>query len=185
MGWAMYFLRSPLYSLMGLVLSAGVLLSSSIALAAERVVLKYGPLEQSVPVADLTTFAQTGQRTASLQGYGVSDKEAQNVRDSLTRPVRISALTLDKGLNNPLGEALLDQLSEAIHTPKGGADRQALRSALVLSAADDGQVSLLEIIQKYPTQDVYVEIDRVISAYNHLSKFDKQIRKVLDIVNSL
>ncbi len=79
---------------------------------------------------------------------------------------------------------MLDKLSEAIHTPRGGADRQALRSALVLSAADDGQVSLLEIIQKYPTQDVYVETDRVVSAYNQLSKFDKQIRKVLDIVNS-
>ncbi len=59
---------------MGLVVSAGVLLSDSIATAAERVVLKYGPLEQSVPVADLTTFAQTGQRTASLQGYGCQIK---------------------------------------------------------------------------------------------------------------
>jgi hypothetical protein len=180
----MHRFRSPLYPLVGLAASAGVLLSGANGLAAERVVLKYGILQQSVPVADLTTFARTGQLTSSLEGYGISDKESQNVRTSLTKQVKIDVRTLDRGLNNPLGEALLDELGTAIHTPTGAANRQALRSALIMSASDDGQVSLLEIIQKYPTQDVQVEGDRVLSAYNRLSKFDGQIRKILDIVNS-
>jgi hypothetical protein len=179
----MQLLRSLPYLLVGLTASAGVLLSGANGLAAERVVLKYGILQQSVPVADLTTFARTGQLTPSLEGYGLSGKESQNVRDSLTKQVKVDVRTLDRGLNNPLGEALLDELGAAIHTPTGDANRQALRAALVLSASDDGQVSLLEIIQKYPTQDVQVEGDRVLSAYNRLSKFEGQIRKVLDIVN--
>ncbi|MGA7934228.1 MAG: alpha/beta hydrolase [Kovacikia sp.] len=180
----MHFLRFPLYSLVGLVASAGTLLNSGSGLAAERVVLKYGIFQQSVPVADLTTFAQTGEMTSSLEGYKIADQESQKVRNALTKEVKMDVLLLDRGLNNPLGEALLDTLGEAIHTPTGDANRQALRAALVLAASNDGKVSLLEIIQKYPTKDVYVEGDRVIDAYNRLSKFDSQIRKILDLVNS-
>ncbi|UBF28504.1 alpha/beta hydrolase [Kovacikia minuta CCNUW1] len=179
----MRFLQFPLSPLVGLAASAGILLSGSNGVAAERVVLKYGILQQSVPVAALTTFAETGELTPALDGYGLSGNDSQKVREALTKKVKIDARTLDRGLNNPLGEALLDNLGEAIHTPTGEANRQALRAALVLSASDDGQVSLLEVVQKYPTQDVHVEGDRVISAYNNLSRFERQIRKVLDIVN--
>ncbi|MHC5722793.1 MAG: alpha/beta hydrolase [Nostoc sp.] len=49
-----------------------------------------------------------------------------------------------------------------MYTPSRRADRQALRAALLLSATQDRQVSLIEIIKNYPTNEVQVEVDGVV-----------------------
>ncbi|WP_421659005.1 alpha/beta hydrolase [Leptothermofonsia sp. ETS-13] len=178
----MGFLRRSHLSLLGFVSAAGVLLQSTGTLAAERIVLKYGILRQSVSVNDLTNFAETGDRSA-LEGYGISEGESQRVRTALTQKVKMNPRWLDQGLNTPLGEALLDEIGQTIQAPADEASRQALRSALVLSASDDGKISLLEVIQKYPTREVYVDGKRLASAYNQIAKFEGQIRKVLGVID--
>jgi hypothetical protein len=68
---------------------------------------------------------------------------------------------LDKALNSLPGEWLLDQLGQTIRPVSGEASRQALRSALVLSASNDGELTLLEVLQTYPTETVVLEVDQV------------------------
>ncbi len=178
----MGFLSRSRLSLLSFVSVVGLLLHGAGALAAERVVLKYGILRQSISVDDLTKFAETGDR-AALEGYGISEGDSQQVRTALTQQVKIDPRWLDRGLNNPLGEALLDEIGQTIQAPADEASRQALRSALVLSASDDGKISLLEVIQKYPTREVYVDGKRLASAYNQIAKFEGQIRKVLGVLD--
>jgi hypothetical protein len=172
--------RSPQF-LFGLSFCLAAILPATAGLAAERVVLKYGILRSSVPVADLTTFAQTGKLTPALEGYHISDKDAQEIRNSLTQEIDISPVLLDRGLNNPLGDAVLDKVSESIQTPAGVANREALRSALVLAASDDGKISLLETIQKYPTAEVLVDVQKLSNTYNQVSRLEEQIRKVMGL----
>ncbi len=162
----------------------GALLYSTNALAAERIILKYGVLRETISVADLATFAHTGDRS-SLEGYGISGEDAEKLRTTMTRQIAIDPLLLDRGLNNPIGDVLLDRLGEAIQTPAHTANRQALRAALILSASDDGKVSLLEAIQKYPTPDVEVDAKQLADAYNQINAFAGQIRKVLSVVDLL
>jgi len=45
---------------------------------------------------------------------------------------------------------VLDEISQVIHTASRRPDRQALRSALVLSSRDR-EITLIETIQNYPT----------------------------------
>jgi hypothetical protein len=161
---------------------AGATFYSTDGLAAERVVLRYGILRESVPVADLTRFAETGDRSA-LEGYGISDNDSEQIRTALTQQVQIDPVWVDRGLNNPIGNVLLDEISQSIQTPTGDASRQALRSALVLSASDDSKISLLEVIQKYPTPEVQVDAKRLSKSYNQLAKFESQIRKVLGVIS--
>lgn len=59
-----------------------------------------------------------------------------------------------------------------VHTPSRRAGQQALRSALVLSANDDGQITLTEILENYPTAVVEVEGDRLESAYRLLQRLN-------------
>ncbi len=161
-------------------LGAAMILASVPALAAERVVLKYKILRESVSVSDLTTFADTGQASPDLQTYfRLSKQNPEAVQRSLTRQVSVSPVLLDRILNSPLGNGALDQLGQAIQTPKGGAERQALRSALVLSASGDGKVSILEILQKYPTEEVVVNGDRVEGAYRQLNQLAERLRNPL------
>ena len=64
------FLRSSVLlglSSLGFVL-VGWLTGTSV-LAAERVVLKYKIIQQSVSVAELSTFAETGQMSPDLEAY--------------------------------------------------------------------------------------------------------------------
>lgn len=56
---------------------------------------------------------------------------------------------------------MLDQVSQVVHTPSDRASRESLRSAFVSSALPDGQITLIETLENYPTSEVHVEGDRL------------------------
>ncbi|MBE9010201.1 alpha/beta hydrolase [Pseudanabaenaceae cyanobacterium LEGE 13415] len=163
------------------VLGVGMaLLISTPAMAAERVVFKYRILRESVSVPELATFAQTGEASSNLQTYfRLSGQRPETVRTTLTRPIKVDPVLLDRVLNSPIGNTVLDQLGQAIQTPRGGAERQALRAALTLSASGDNTITLVEILQNYPTQEVIVDGDRIEGAYRRLNNFIDRLRNPL------
>jgi Alpha/beta hydrolase of unknown function (DUF1400) len=162
-----------------LIASTYIIFSSVPAFAAERVVLKYRAFRESIPVEALSTFALTGKITSILPvDIAVGGKNSQAIRRYLTEPVKVNPVILDKVLNSPVGNVILDQLSQVIHTPSRKADRQALRSALVLSANKDSQITLLEVIQNYPSSEVEVEGDRLESAYNTLHRLQSSLQNL-------
>lgn len=182
----MQFSSLPLRSLVLLAASVGTMLYSTASLAAEKVVLKYGIFQESISVAELSSFAETGDPSPTLAAYmKLANKRPEEVRDALTKPVKISPVLLDRALNNFVGEQLLDEVGKTVHTSANTANRQALRSALVLSASDDSQISLIEAIQKYPTQEVEVEGDRLVETATRLTDLTNGIRKILGVFNQL
>ncbi len=153
------------------------------AQAADRVLLKYGILQESIAVQDLTTLAQTGKAPNSLQAYlDLAHQDPERVRRSLTQEVRVNPIILDRALNNPIGAAVLDQVGEAIYPSSRTANRQALRSALVLSATGDSKLSLLEVIQKYPTAEVVVDGDRLVQVAHQLKTTIAKVQNPLDLL---
>ena len=163
---------------------ATILLFTPRALAAEQVVLKYKIFRASLSVRELTIFTETGELSSSLEAYlDMGKQNPTNVRRTLISPVNVDLIFLDRLLNSSVGNILLDRVSLAVHTPSNRANRQALRAALVLSASDDGQLTLMEIIQKYPTREVHVEGDRLLKAYNTLQRLAGHWRNISDIIN--
>ncbi len=148
------------------------------AFAAEQIVLNYRWLQRSLPVADLTHLARTGEPSPQLRRYlRAIDQRPGAFQRLLTRQVSLDPRLLDQALNNPLGSLALDQISPVIHTRSGEGDRLALRAALVLSASDDGQVSLIELIETYPTQEVVVEGDRLADTYRDIADLRDRIER--------
>ncbi len=177
----MPFLSSFLRRGLPLTVALAIALSSGSAFAAEQVVLKYRIFRSSISVKELTNFAQTGELSTSLRvNLALAKQNPKAIRQYLTQPVAVNIRLLDRVLNSPVGNVVLDQISEAIHTPSRTADRQALRAALILSASRDypdssGQnsrntISLIEIIQNYPTSEVEVEGEVLERAYRQLSQ---------------
>ncbi|MEC4813201.1 MAG: alpha/beta hydrolase [Scytonema sp. PMC 1069.18] len=163
-----------------LIVSTCFVLLSIPAFAAERVILKYRIIRESLSVENLTTFAETGKLSNSLEAkLALARQDPKLVRKYLTDPVKVNLIILDKVLNSRVGNVILDELSEVIHTPSGKADRQALRSALILSASKDNQITLLEVIQNYPTSEVEVEGDRLESAYLQLRRLQGSLQDLL------
>lgn len=171
-----------------LVGSAGILLFSSSVLlfeppaanAAEQVVLKYRIFRQSISVEELSTFAETGELSRSLRiNFALARQDPKAIRQFLTQPVQVNPVFLDRVLNSPVGNFIVDQVSEVVHTPSRRADRQALRSALVLSASRDNNITLIETIQNYPTSEVELEGERLQSAFEQLRRLGGRLQDLL------
>lgn len=153
------------------------------AQAAEQVVLKYRIFRQSLSVEELTTFAETGDVSDSLRlKLALGRQNPALIRQYLTTPVKVNPVLLDRVLNNPAGNVLLDEISQTIHTPSRRADRQALRAALILSASDDRQLSLIEVLQNYPTSQVEVEGDRLEESYRLLSRLSQTLEDLIKVI---
>jgi Alpha/beta hydrolase of unknown function (DUF1400) len=149
------------------------------AIAAEQVIIKYKIFRESISVAELTTFVKTGETSSALESYlNTSRQKPEDVRRILGKQANVNVVTLDRALNNPVGNFVLDQLSLAVHPPTDAASRQAIRSALVLSASQDNKVSLLEVIQKYPTSEVELEGERISQAYRQISAIGELIDRL-------
>lgn len=174
---------------------SGILLSSTStmplwglreAIAAEQVVLKYRVFRESISVKELSTFAETGELSTSLRiNFALAQQDPKKVRQYLTEPVKVNLVLLDRVLNSPVGNVVLDQVSQVVHTPSRRADRQALRSALILSASSDSNISLIETIQNYPTSEVEVDGDRLETAYRQLRQLGGRLQDLLGSLNNL
>ncbi|MBW4681023.1 MAG: alpha/beta hydrolase [Microcoleus vaginatus WJT46-NPBG5] len=163
-----------------LLLGGGIMVPATNVSAAEKVLIKVSVFQASVPVSDMKTFAETGKISASLRDiFNATKQDPEVTRNALTEEVAVDFLLLDRALNHPFGEALLDELGKVVHTRADSANRQALRSAIILSATEDKKISLLEVIQNYPSPEVQVEGDRLIEAAAHLRRFSDVLQVIL------
>lgn len=163
------------FDLRGWMLGFVVLLSvcswSDRAEAAEWVVLKYGFLRGRLSVPELTTFVKTGELSRSLRAYlKLAKKEPTELRRTLTQEVKVNPTFLYQVLKTPVGDVMLDQVSQVVHTPSNRANRESLRGALVSSALPDGNITLIETLQNYPTPEVHVEGERLAEVIQNISK---------------
>lgn len=133
-------------------------------IAAETITLRYGPLGGALPVTDLVTWADRGELSDDLETYLIlSQQRPDRVRQILTQRVTMPPALLDRTLASSQGAILLEQLSQVLQGPKRTDNNQNLRRALMAAAENDGQISLLELLQKYPTQNVDLRVDRLVN----------------------
>lgn len=165
--------------LFGLVVLTSIFCCNARAEAANSVVLKYRFLRESVSVPELSTFAQTGELSPKLQFYlKLAGKEPAQLRRLLTQDVKVNANLLSGVLNSPVGEVMLDRVSEVVHTPDNQANRESLRGALVSSAVGDGQITLIEVLEQYPTPEVQLEGDRLAEVVQNMLRFIKSLPRI-------
>lgn len=169
-------------SLFGLVLGLGTLVASAPANAANAIVFRYGALSETFSVQELTDFAQTGRQSSTINYYlRRTNQNPEAVRSALNREIPVRVTTLDRVLNSPIGDVALDRISRTIQTPVNTSNRQALRAALVLSASGDNRLSLLEVFQNYPTQELHVDGQELISTYTQISDLAQRIQNLPNI----
>jgi len=146
------------------------------ASAAEQVVVHYRILHQSMSVQELSVFAETGQLSQALQrNFSLSKQETQVIRLFLTQSVNVNAALLERILDSLIGSVILDQLGKAIYPFSKQGDRQSLRTALVVSASKDNNVSLIELVRNYPTPKVQVDGNSLGEVYQQILPFAERL----------
>jgi hypothetical protein len=124
----------------------------------KQIVFTYGLFQQSLPINELSAFAETGEASGSLSSLlKLAKANPERLRNLLTREVTVNPRWLYRGLNSILGEYVLFQVGQILHTSSPQANIQALRGALVLAASDDNRISPIEFFQNYPLQQVYID----------------------------
>ena len=138
--------------------TTSLLLFSSTANAAEKVVFTYKQFGQSLTVDELETFAETGKASSQLKFFlNVSGQDPEAARKFMTKEVKVKLRTADRLLHILPGEYALFQAGQIFQTPSKKANLQAFRSAVILSLSDDNRISFLEFLQRYPTQEFVVD----------------------------
>lgn len=135
--------------------------------AAERIAVKLGPLKQSVVIADLERFAETGDVNASLRPYALLLNA--EVRDALRSRLQLDASIGDKLvedlLHSSAGERFLNTLQVAIPS----ATPTELQVALMQAAQQPKGMSLLGLLKAMPTPTVTVDAASTLALASQLN----------------
>lgn len=175
----MNFVSSLRRSIIAVFATMGAIAYGHSAIAADSIVFRYGAFSETFSVQELTEFAQTGKQSSTVRYYlQRTNQDPESVRAALNREIPVRVTTLDRILNSPVGDVALDRLSRTIQTPVNTSNRQALRAALILSASTDNRLSLLELFQTYPTQQLYVDGRELISTYTQISELAQRIQNL-------
>jgi predicted dienelactone hydrolase len=125
------------------------------ARAAERLTLRLGPFEQSVAIADLEKFANTGELSPALKPYkAVLTSQVQQL---LTKHLQIDPNMTEKFINDLLRSSDGARLLERIGLALPDSSVEQLQAALFLAARQADGLSVLGFLRAYPEENVTVD----------------------------
>lgn len=173
-------------SIVILVLTAAILKCDRQAQAAETVVFTHGGASQSVSVAELQTFASTGETSPSINTIlKFGNQNPFIVRWILKQQFPANTKLIYDLLNTAPGEHALSQTGDVVSAKSKRANVKALRGTLVASASDDNLISSLELLEKYPTKEVYIDGKALAKVQQNLANFISETNKIYqDTFNS-
>jgi predicted dienelactone hydrolase len=183
--------HSKIYScLMAGILQIGCCISleaclTKKAIAAENVILSYGLLEFDVSVDSLETYAKTGKIDDELQSYAnfLTPKQLAEFKLGLTTSTDLSPLAIAQFLYSFQGERILDRMSKVFKTEAHQPGFYAIRSALILAAADQNEgLTPLNVLRKFPTDSLRIDSRQGFKIFKDLSKVIQRNGRALSIV---
>ena len=149
-------------------------LSAKKARAAEEIVLSYGALEFAISIDSLETYAKTGELEGALKSYAdlLTPEQLGQLKVGLITDADFSHLAIAQFLYSYQGEKILERVSKVIKTQARQPGFFALRSALILAAADreNGGLSPLNILQKFPTKTLRIDSRQGFELFKNLSR---------------
>ena len=160
-------------------------LLSTPALGADQIYISYGALERSIPIDSLETYARTGKIDDNLAAYTqyADPKQLPQLRTVLMARADLSAVAISQFLYTPIGETLLTRLGQVIQTSGRQPGFYAIRAALVLAAADPQGLTLLNVLRKFPSNGIRIDLARSLQIAGDLEKQVNQTNRAIALVS--
>ena len=180
-----------------LTLGLGVLLAAALpSKAAERITFSFGPVERSIELADLEQLAANGVLSEDLAYYAQflpDDYDIDELREALTWRVErdidvldLDVVLLDRFFYTSQGEYLLNIAADFIRTEGRRSDFRALRGAILVAAADQEQgLSILNVVRKFPTPAMRIELDRGLELLREVDRAVYETEASIELLESL
>ncbi len=155
--------------------------------SADTVNFRFNIFEVSVSVDELETFSKTGELRGALDMASryISAPDMANFRRILTERADISVVLLSRFLYTSQGERALDILGDYIKTGPNLSGNRAIRAAAVLATVDKPNgLSLLNFLRKFPTSDIYFDIQAGLQTVSELTDLLQNTQKIVQMLNS-
>lgn len=166
----------------GLVLGAiaSVVMSGPSAIAADRVVLTYGPLQAPVRVRDLREFAETGEKTKTIgQIVGAADIDEDTLRGLMTLEIGFDLVPFACLICSPTGMEIVEDIALTLRTHRRVENVTAIHAALINAVSDDGTISFLDFIEFYPVPGLYVDVGNIPETVERLEGLATDLEELL------
>jgi predicted dienelactone hydrolase len=183
--WASTLRKNSLLLVLSMVLPTfGI---SNSVLAAERIYASYSALELSISVTTLENYAKTGVINEDLAAYQqyLPLQQLQELRQILLNRVKVSPVVVSQLLYTPQGKFLLHRLAQVIiaKPPQPEPGLGALRSALILASGESGGLTLLNVLRKYPTSSIRLDVAEMLEIATELDKLVNQTHRAIAAVS--
>lgn len=156
--------------------------------AADRVLVSLGPFERSISVQALRIYAEEGRYTENLRVYArhyATEEQLQQLEQLLKArlELNLSPWAVSQFLYSDQGELLLQRLGEVVRTGSNLSGRRALRSALVLAAADgENGLTPLNVLEHFPVDTVRIDLTRAFSIISSVEQLVNQTKQAIDAI---
>ncbi|BAZ50906.1 hypothetical protein NIES4103_35290 [Nostoc sp. NIES-4103] len=155
-------------------------------MAAERIYASYSAIEMSISVAALESYAQKGTIDHELAVYQkyLPPQQFQELQKVLLTPVKVSPVVASQFLDTPQGKTLLQRLAQAIKTKfrQPQPEFDTLRSALISASAEPGGLTLLNLLRKYPSSSIRIDLAHSFAIAGELEKLVNQTHQAIATV---
>lgn len=152
--------------------------------AAERIYVSYNLLERSIPIASLAAYAKDGTIDEDLEIYAqfAGPDAMKQLRSGLMAKAEIDPIVVAQFLYTPQGETLLQRLGQVIQTEARQPGAKAIRAALILAAADGG-LTPLNVLRKFPTRGIRIDVQRSLQIAGALQTAVTQTNVATALIN--
>ncbi|GEM_PF-4990286 len=159
-------------------LGSALVLGAGEAHAADEVILIYNEQTFNISASEIRQFAETGEVPDDLQTFFDDvDQVPEFIKDILVDDIRIPRV-VEEFLESPTGEFVLIQLDQVISNPATSGDLASIRTA-VSDAGSDRSISVLELLDSYPTEEVSLNISDLEDVYFEVSNFVERIEPAI------
>jgi predicted dienelactone hydrolase len=160
--------------------SLSIFLTAIPVAAAERISLTYRALEFSIPVASLETYAKTGKIDRHLAPYKhfIPKQQQNHLRQLLQNRFDLDSVQTAQLLYSDLGERTTSEFGEFIQSEGRQNGFHALRSAMILAAADPGGLTFINALKKYPGT-LNLNLERIQLGLQAFKKIKRQTQQVI------
>lgn len=160
------------------------LLLTNAAIAATRVTVSYGLLERSISVSSLSIYAQEGRITRDFSHYTrfLDADQLLQLRQLLRAKSDLSPVAVSQFLYTEQGEALLDRLGNVIQIEGNLSGFYALRSAMILAAAEPDGLTLLNVLEKFPIDSIRIDLSRAFAILGDLEAVVRQTQGAIALI---
>jgi predicted dienelactone hydrolase len=180
------YLRTILSALSGGIFS--LFSSATPGLSANRIAFYYSPLgEFAISADDIEIFAKEGRITEDFAFYinRIPESQREQFRQLLNTRFQVNATLVSQFTYSQLGQKVVERLGELLQTESRQGSFYALRSALILSANDRKGLNIVNVIRRYPSDTMRLNLDEIQGITNELSSLLNQRDRVVAALKEL